>query len=191
MAVRRRFEEKYVRNAADEAIDELSATSRLTDLMKANRRQMSAYDVIARYQAQSSYRNNQIAMAIGLAILITGAAVAITVQDDTAKIVTASLTAIGATVSGYISKTFLQTYNTTLRQLNYYFEQPLISSYILTAQRLADSVPKGSPEMYAQLVNGIIGQLIRPSQSPVSAPATAPADAKSKSRRLLGRKTDA
>jgi hypothetical protein len=191
MAVRRRFEEKYVRNAADEAIDELSATSRLTDLMKANRRQMSAYDVIARYQAQSSYRNSQIAMAIGLAILITGAAVAITVQDDTAKIVTASLTAIGATVSGYISKTFLQTYNTTLRQLNYYFEQPLISSYILTAQRLADSVPKGSPEMYAQLVNGIIGQLIRPSQSPVSAPATAPADAKSKSRRLLGRKTDA
>jgi hypothetical protein len=189
VTVRRRFEQKYVRTVADEAIDELSATSKLTDLMKANRRQMSAYDVIARYQAQSSYRNSQIAMAIGLAILIAGAALAITVQDDTAKIVTASLTAIGAAISGYISKTFLQTYNTTLRQLNYYFEQPLISSYILTAQRLADSVPKASPQMYAELVNGIIGQLIRPSTT--SGPAAAAADEKSKPRRRIGAKAAA
>jgi hypothetical protein len=181
--VRRRFEQRYVRNAADEAIDELSSTAKLTDLMKANRRQMSAYDLIARYQAQSSYRNSQLAMAIGFAILIAGACVAITVHDNTAKIATASLTAIGAAVAGYISKTFLESYNTTLKQLNFYFEQPLISSYILTAQRLADSVPDASPQMYETLVNGIITQLIRPAQRSAAADSDAKAGGQTRTRK--------
>ena len=50
------------------------------------------------------------------------------------------MTAIGSVVAGFISNTYLRVYERTLVQLNFYFQQPLVTSYVLTAERLADKM---------------------------------------------------
>jgi hypothetical protein len=124
------------RAAAAEAGEELADATDLAALIKANRKQMEAYDVLARGQANTAFRNTQLAMAAGLLVLFVGAIIAIATPNTTSKITTATLTAIGGLLSGYIARTFLQTYFRAIRQLNFYFQQPLINSYLLTAQRL-------------------------------------------------------
>ena len=128
--------EARARESAHQALEDLADATDLAALIRANRKQMEAYDVLARAQAKSAFRNSQVAMAAGLSVLLLGSVVAINADDTASKITTASLTAIGGVLSGFIARTFLQTYSRALRQLNFYFQQPLINSYLLSAQRL-------------------------------------------------------
>jgi hypothetical protein len=132
--------EKRAREAAHEAVEELADAADLAALIRANRKQMEAYDVLARAQAKTAFRNSQVAMGAGLLVLFLGAILAIGADDTASKITTASLTAIGGTLSGFIAQTFLRTYSRALRQLNFYFQQPLINSYLLGAQRLINEM---------------------------------------------------
>jgi hypothetical protein len=138
-----RLEEKRAREAVAEAVEELADAKDLAALIRANRKQMEAYDVLARGQASSAFRNSQVAMGAGLLVLLLGAVIAIGTDNTVSKITTASLTALGGALSGFIARTFLQTYRQALRQLNFYFQQPLINSYLLSAQRLINEMTKG------------------------------------------------
>lgn len=135
----RAIEAEAREDVADSAND-LTNSKDLVALIQANRRQMSAYDVLAQAQAKTAFRNSQFAMAAGLLVLVAGAVVAIAAPEVSTKIATASLTAIGGALSGYIAKTFLESYSNAVTQLNFYFQQPLITSYLLTAQRLIDEL---------------------------------------------------
>ena len=107
-------------------------------LLEANRDVLRAYQEPVRRQAESSYLFAQIALAIGLCVLIAGILLALLVNDDTSKTVAAGLTAIGGALSGYIGRTYLRVYDRAQQQLNYYFEEPLITSYFLNAERVAE-----------------------------------------------------
>jgi hypothetical protein len=158
----RELEAKARENVAESA-DEIDNAKDLVQLIKANRKQMAAYDVLAQAQAKNAFRNSQIAMAAGLIVLLAGAAVAISAPSVATKVAAASLTAIGGAVSGFIAQTFLRTYSDAVKQLNFYFQQPLITSYVLTAQRLAGEL--SSKERCDEALDGLIKRteaLVRP-----------------------------
>src|SRR6185295_2351411 len=140
-----------------QAVAELEDAADLAALIKANRKQMEAYDLLARAQAATAFRNSQVAMATGLVVLLVGAVIAIGTPSTTSKITTASLTAIGGMLSGYIARTFLQTYARALRQLNFYFQQPLINSYLLTAQRLIEKMSAGERD---PVLSSVVGHVM-------------------------------
>jgi hypothetical protein len=178
--------EALARETVAESADELDDAKDLVALIKANRRQMSAYDVLAQAQANTAFRNSQLAMAAGLIVLVGGAIVAIAAPELATKVATASLTAIGGALSGFIARTFLQTYSNAIRQLNFYFQQPLITSYLLTAQRLISELSDGQARDAA--LNGVINrineELVRPWDVDAdSEPKRKPAPRKSKERK--------
>jgi len=164
-SARVRFDQRLKSEAAEQALDRLTGRMKLVDLLQINRKQMQAYDALARGQAASSYRVAQVAITVGLLVLIGGSIVAIAAQDDTTKVTAAALTAIGGAIAGYIGRTFLRTYEKTLGQLNFYFEQPLVTSYILTAERVTKEMSDGGAkrdEIYAAIVDRIMSGLIKP-----------------------------
>jgi hypothetical protein len=166
-SARSRYEERLAKAEAEEALDRLTSAMELKDLLLVNRKQMQAYDALARGQAASSYRIAQIAIAVGLIVLVGGSIIAIAAQDETTKITTAALTAIGGAIAGYIGRTFLVTYQRALDQLNFYFEQPLITSYILTVERIAGDIsPERQDEIKDKVISRIMDALVRPYGSP-------------------------
>jgi hypothetical protein len=162
-SARVRFEQRLAAVAADQALEQLSDAMQLPELLRINRKQMRAYDALARGQASSSYRIAQIAITVGLAVLVGGSIVAIAAQNQTTKITTAALAAIGGAIGGYIGRTFLRTYERALQQLNFYFEQPQITSYILTVERLTEHVAtERRDDVYTKTIDQIMATLVRP-----------------------------
>jgi MFS family permease len=157
----RREELEKAREAAVQAAEELDNAQDLPALLKANRKQMEAYDVLVRGQARTAFRNSQIAMGIGLFVLVVGATTSIAAHETASKIATAGLTAIGGMLSGFIARTFLNTYGQALRQLNFYFQQPLINSYLLTAERLIGRMTKSQQDAALKnVIDKIMGVLV-------------------------------
>jgi hypothetical protein len=76
-------------------------------------------------------------MIIAFLILVVGAVVTIRTPDSTSKIVVGALASLGSVLSGYIGQTFLRAQAQAMRQLNFYFRQPLVASYLLSAERIA------------------------------------------------------
>jgi Flp pilus assembly protein TadB len=139
-----RKREQAAREKAKEATDELADATDLGDLLRANRKQMEAYDELARVQSRESFRNSQIAMAVGLLVIVGGAGVVLTVSTTPSKVAVATLTGLAGALSGYMSKTFLRVYERTQQQLTFFFQQPLINSYILAADRLVENIDEGA-----------------------------------------------
>jgi hypothetical protein len=67
-------------------------------------------------------------MIVGFLLLLVGGVVALRATDETSKTVVAGLAAIGSLTSGYVSRTFLKAEDRAMEQLNYYFQQPLVTS---------------------------------------------------------------
>ncbi len=132
--------ELKAKEGVDEAIGELEDITDLRALIRINKSQMEQYEALTRRQANSSYRLSQGALGVGLALLTGGSIAALVTPESSSKAIVGALTAIGSVVAGYISNTYLRVYERTLVQLNYYFQQPLVTSYVLTAERLADKV---------------------------------------------------
>jgi hypothetical protein len=108
----------------------------LQNLIILNRTQIGVYQDIATGDAKRAARNCQVAMSFGFLILIVGAVTAIRTSDATSKIVVGALASLGSILSGYIGQTFLKAQDHAMKQLNYYFRQPLVTSYMLAAERL-------------------------------------------------------
>lgn len=108
----------------------------LQNLIILNRTQIGVYQDIATGDAKRAARNCQIAMSFGFLILIIGAVTTIRTSDATSKIVVGALASLGSILSGYIGQTFFKAQDQAMKQLNYYFRQPLVTSYLLAAERL-------------------------------------------------------
>jgi hypothetical protein len=159
-AARADFFERQERAAkvdVDQAIEQLGDETDLRGLLRLNRSQMAAYEALTRRQAASSYRLSHVALAVGLILIAGGAAAALFADGGATKAATAGLAAIAGTMSGFIARTYLRIYERTLLQLNYYFEQPLVSSYVLTAERL---VAKMSETRRDEALDRIVHRLL-------------------------------
>ena len=147
-----------LRAERDAAIPE--AEEELTRLLSANRALLDEYQRPVRAQARTSYAFGQIAIFVGLVVLLAGVAVTLVANDPTARLGVAGLTAVGAALSGYIARTFLRVYETAQHQLNFYFREPLVTSYLLAAERLAQKLEgERRDEAYAEMVGEIVGAL--------------------------------
>ena len=158
---RRRFLEREeaiqrafaVRRAAAKVEDTLS----LPNLFGFNRTLMDEYHSITKGQSERSFRYSQIASFVGLFILGGGAVVVFVPVSDLVKIAIAGLAGLGTILSGYISRTFLRSHELSIQQLNNFFRQPLVSNYLLMAERLANGL---SAEARSEAQLKIIGQVI-------------------------------
>jgi len=153
--------ERLARERAKEASEEMADAGTLAGLLKANRKQIDAYDELARAQSREAFRNSQIAISIGMTALIVGGLASIVVPSTTAKITTASLTAIAGMLSGYIGKTFLRVYERTQQQLTFFFQQPLINSYVLSAERLIDTHLQSKDQEVSRIIDRILAVLVQ------------------------------
>lgn len=110
-------------------------------LLRLNRTEMERYHHLTIEQAARSFRHSQIAMYLGFGLLVFS--IVIVVWPATSvqtKLTVAALGLVSTTVSGYITQTFLKSHAQSVAQLNRFFNQPLVSSYLLTAERLALSL---------------------------------------------------
>jgi hypothetical protein len=109
----------------------------LKGLAWTNFKQLRTFSVIAQKQARMSYYASLAAASISLLTLASGAAVAIGLSAATAKLTVGGLATAGSVLSGFLAKTFLESYQVASRQMSYYYGQPLVHCYLLHAQWLA------------------------------------------------------
>jgi hypothetical protein len=140
----------YQRQSQRELLLELSAERDTLDLARAlktpeiwelaalSHRHMTRFECIALGQAQRSYSASVAAGASALIIRLVGALSVVAATNTKATITASALTAIGSTLSGFLSVTFLNTYRLTTQQMGYYHGQPLVTCYLLHVERLLE-----------------------------------------------------
>ncbi|MER5809919.1 hypothetical protein ABT143_17320 [Streptomyces sp. NPDC002033] len=164
---RERVETKAAQDAADrqqaedaQRLAQLKIVTPLATLLELNQTQIDEYHRIATDQADRSFRSSQRAMAIGLLIIIGCCAAGLYFQNAQVKVFVGSIAAVAAGLSAFLNRTYLQMYGQTLSQLNRYFEQPVLTGYYLTAERLAQDL-KDDPE--SEMRRRIIDQVLQAS----------------------------
>jgi hypothetical protein len=128
----------------EEAAKQLREGMSIENLFEFNRREMEQYHLQSRNRAQLSFFASLLAMLGGLTVLALGATAALQAEDTRNKVLAAAVTAIAGGLSSYITKTFMTAHQESLRQLEFYFRQPLVTSYFLTAERIAEKFLESS-----------------------------------------------
>lgn len=107
-------------------------------------------------------------MLSGLSFVVWGGMEAVTSNQWESRAVGATVSAIGAALSAFITKTFLDVHKLSLSQLNRYFRQPVLNSHVLTAQRLADQLvdPAVKEEAYKAIIQRLASLIREDQQEP-------------------------
>lgn len=124
----------------------------LSLLIETNRQEILRYHGQTRNQANLSFFAGMAAMGVGLLVLVAGGIAIFNTSNVTRIAAATALTAVGSGLSGFIGATFMRAHDRALAQLNFYFQQPVVVSYFLAAERLAD----GTPERKADILERII-----------------------------------
>jgi Cyanobacterial TRADD-N associated 2-Transmembrane domain len=132
-----------------------------------NQQSLKKYHDLTQQQAGSSYLIAQVAILIGLLLLIGAGVVIIKASAPTTQIVVGALAVVGSTLSGYVGATSIRMYNRAQAQMNFYYAQPLVQSYILEAERISNCLSSGRKDsalekVIAQTLEGaaVAGYLI-------------------------------
>ena len=120
----------------DRIVDEIQNPA-LGKLVSFNFRLTDRFISVALGQAGASFLACSVAASAALLVLLAGAATVLTVDSGRARLTVGLLTAAGTTLSGYLSVTFVHTFEMTSRQMSYYYGQPLVHCYLLHAEWLA------------------------------------------------------
>jgi hypothetical protein len=158
-SARARFREaqrRALREAQQRTAEQLQEGADVAKLLEVSRSDMETYRILSQDQARGSYIMSQASSATGGLILVGGAIGAILLPATASKIAVASLTALGGALSGYISRTFLRVYERSLLQLNFFFQVPLVSNYVLTAERLTTKMSKDQRDASYEKVIGTV-----------------------------------
>jgi hypothetical protein len=153
-------EAAFQRTLEEKKLAQLKTVTPLATLLELNQDQIDQYHRIATEQADRSFRSSQRAMAIGLAVIVACLAAGIYLRSSEAKIFVGAVAAVGAALSGFLNRTYIHMYGQTLGQLNRYFDQPVLTGYYLTAERLAQELPD-NPE--GEMRRMIIQQVLQSS----------------------------
>jgi hypothetical protein len=168
---RQELGQAQIEAAYGEAVDAAKSTrvSDVEPLLDLNRELLRGYHNISTGQARQSFRMAQLAMVAGGILLIAGGAVALSQHVTADKATVAALTAIGSAIAGYISATFLRSYEISAQQAERYFREPLVGGYLLAAERVARGIPDGNDdqktEVLTKVVQGILDAAIGAAQS--------------------------
>ncbi|MEV8404284.1 ATP-binding protein [Streptomyces niveus] len=155
---------RHTDSSEAEAEDEARLT--LSALWAVTHRRLDHYHSIALGQAAKSFRNAQIAMAIGFVLLVGFAIVGLLASTTAGAVVAGALGAVSAALAGYVSRTFVKSQETAAGHLRAYFDQPLEFSRYLAAERLiADARLEAGQRVE------IVGALV---QAMIAGPAPAP-----------------
>jgi len=121
----------------ESAVDRLREKMALPNLIELNRLMLDNYHGIATEQAESSFRSSRRAMWCGFVWLLACFSAVLFIPVPTAvQILVGALAVIGGALSGFLSRTYIHVYERALQQLNQYFSQPLLNSYLLSAERI-------------------------------------------------------
>lgn len=175
------WERETAQTNLDRALKELIDPNDLIALMNVNRRQMEAYDIQARTQGKSSHWSSLAAMAAGLIVVGVGLWIAVNADDSATKYAAAIVAAVGTATGGYIARTFIRVNTDAQQHVRYYFEQPLVQSYILTAERIVRQLPDDrQPDQYEAIINAALNQagLVPELRSPAAETVDAPTEEK-------------
>lgn len=119
-----------------QALEKLKQASELTTLMQLNQDQIKTYHDIVTEQADKSFKSSRIAMGVGMFLLVCAAIGGAWVPLEQVRWFIGALAAFSTLLSGYLSRTYLTLYKESIGQLNRYFDQPVLNSYYLAAERL-------------------------------------------------------
>jgi protein-S-isoprenylcysteine O-methyltransferase Ste14 len=148
---------KRERMALDSAIERLREKMALPSLIELNRLMLDQYHEIATDQAEKSFWSSQRAMWTGFGLLLASVGSALLIGPNETKFAVTSLGLASAALAGFLGRTYLRVYDSSLEQLNRYFNQPLLNSYYLTAERL---VADYSNDNRDQMINEIVRHLL-------------------------------
>jgi hypothetical protein len=143
------------------AIVEVIQNPALGKLVSFNFRLMDRFIAVALGQARASFLGCSVAAATALLVLLAGTATVVTADNAGAQVTAGVLTAAGAALSGFLSVTFLRTFEMTSRQMSYYYGQPLVHCYLLHAEWLVerfdkDADPKARWTMHHELIRAAL-----------------------------------
>ncbi|WP_157878944.1 hypothetical protein [Streptomyces sp. CT34] len=141
-------------------LSQLKTVTPLATLLELNQTQIDEYHRIATDQADRSFRSSQRAMALGLLIIVGCFAAGLYFTGGATKVFVAAIAGVAAALAAFLNRTYLQMYGQTLSQLNRYFEQPVLTGYYLTAERLSQGL-KDDPE--SDMRRRIIDQVLEAS----------------------------
>jgi len=129
----------------------------LPSLIELNRLMLTEYHSIATDQAQKSFRSSQRAMLSGITWLIACFTAGIVSSSLHGRIIAATMAPVGSILAGFLGRTYLFVYEQALVQLRQYYNQPLLNSYYLTAERLTSEM---SREARDRLSEKVVEQLL-------------------------------
>ncbi|MER6031844.1 hypothetical protein [Streptomyces sp. NPDC001851] len=130
------------REVLESAAERLREKMELPSLINFNRVLLDRYHGIATEQATKAYRSSRFAMGVGLVILVVAFAAGWRLNAQGDRLFVGTVAMVGSAFTAYLSRTYMQTYERALQQLNEYFNQPVLNGYFLTAERIADSLPE-------------------------------------------------
>ncbi|MFJ2665705.1 hypothetical protein ACIO14_15260 [Nocardia fluminea] len=144
--------EKMAQEALRRSVAGVAGPADLVGLMRVNRSQMAAYEAQARSQGRTSHTSSIIAMTVGLAIIGAGLWIAVHASDASTKYSAAILAAVGTATGGYIARTFITVNTVAQEHVRFYFEQPLVQSYLLSAERIVERMPEADRKRQYELI---------------------------------------
>jgi hypothetical protein len=153
-----RKEEASARTAVDQAIVQLRENPSIANFVDFNRKEIAQYHVESRGRAKWSFIASLGAMAAGIVIIALGVYFTLAETSTVNKILTTFVTALAGSLSSYITRTFMKAHEQALNHLEYYFRQPLVMSYFLTAERLAQEFK--DPEIQMRVYDRIIENVL-------------------------------
>ncbi|GGL17252.1 hypothetical protein GCM10010094_92690 [Streptomyces flaveus] len=136
---------------------DLKTVTPLATLLELNQSQIDEYHRIATDQADRSFRSSQRAMALGLLVIVGCFAAVLYFANGQTKVFVAAIAGVAAALSAFLNRTYLQMYGQTLSRLNRYFEQPVLTGYYLTAERLAQNLGEDpESEMRRRIIDQVL-----------------------------------
>jgi hypothetical protein len=110
----------------------------LTALFIFNRRQLDEYQTLTKRHADVSFRNAQFAAGLGFAVLLLGVVVVVQQRAASSSVQYAigGLSGVGVLLSTYLSHTYFRFHRNAMQQLAIYYEEPFLTSRVLSAERV-------------------------------------------------------
>lgn len=138
-------------------LENLKKATELATLMQLNQGQIKTYHDIVTDQADKSFKSSRVAMGLGMFLLAAAAVGGAFVPIEQVRWFIGALAAFSTLLSGYLSRTYLSLYRDSIGQLNRYFDQPVLNSYYLTAERLMEGLDKSQQvEMRVQVIREVL-----------------------------------
>ncbi|GHI07742.1 TRADD-N-associated membrane domain-containing protein [Streptomyces cellostaticus] len=149
---RRERERRRELQRLETAADRLRERVELPSLINFNRVLLDQYHEIATRQANKSFRAALTAMAIGLCVIVATLVASFAKTSSGDRLFLGSLAAVSAALTGYLGRTYINVYDRSIRQLNQYFNQPVLNNYFLTAERITSRLSEEHREELLVLI---------------------------------------